>query len=94
MIVELVGTAGACLLLLAYFLSSTGRIAADSTPGNLLNLGGAVMLGINAVAHSAIPPAMLNLIWALIALVALIRSRPKAASRGGDGGSAGGAPPR
>jgi drug/metabolite transporter (DMT)-like permease len=84
MIVELVGTAGACLLLLAYFLSSTGRIAADSTPGNLLNLCGAAMLGVNAVAHSAMPPAALNLVWAVIALVALFRQRARAAARGSD----------
>ena len=92
MIVELVGTAGACLLLLAYFLSSTGRIATDSTLGNLLNLGGAAMLGVNAVAHSAIPPAALNLVWALIAVVALFRQRTKAA-RNSEDESAGG-PPR
>lgn len=93
MIVELVGTAGACCLLLAYFLSSSGRIATDSTLGNLLNLAGAAMLGVNAVAHNAIPPATLNLIWSLIALVALIRQRTKARARAGDGGS-GGCPPR
>ena len=93
MIVELVGTAGALCLLLAYFLSSSGRIAADSTLGNLLNLAGAAMLGVNAVAHNAIPPATLNLIWSLIALVALIRQRTKAHARAGDDGSGGG-PPR
>lgn len=93
MIVEVVGTAGACCLLLAYFLSSSGRIAADSTLGNLLNLAGAAMLGVNAVAHGAIPPATLNLVWSLIALVALVRQRTKARARMGGDGSAGG-PPR
>lgn len=75
MIVEVIGTAGACLLLLAYFLVSTRRIATDSRLGYLLNLGGAAMLGVNAVEHGAIPPAVLNLVWALIAVVALIRRR-------------------
>jgi len=89
MIVELVGTAGACCLLLAYFLSSSGRIAADSTLGNLLNLAGAAMLGVNAVSHNALPPATLNLIWSLIALVALVRQRTKARARVGDNNSAG-----
>ncbi len=79
MLVEVIGTGGACLLLLAYFLTSTSRIAADSTLGHLLNLGGAAGLGVNAVAHHAIPPATLNLIWALIALVALFRRRKPAA---------------
>ena len=79
MLVELIGTAGACFLLLAYFLASTSRIAADSRLGYVLNLAGAAMLGVNAVAHRAFPPATLNLVWALIALVALIRQRKTAA---------------
>jgi hypothetical protein len=73
MIVEIVGTLGACLLLFSYFLASTGRISSESTTGPLLNLGGAIMLGVNAFVHGAIPPATLNVLWALIALVALIK---------------------
>ena len=73
MVIEIVGTLGACLLLLSYFLVSTGRISLDSTLGHLLNLGGAVMLGVNAFAHRALPPAALNVLWALIALVALMK---------------------
>jgi hypothetical protein len=75
MIVEIVGTIGACLLLLAYMLVSSGRIGSNDRSGQFLNLGGSVMLGVNAVAHGAIPPAMLNLIWALIAIAAMIRHR-------------------
>jgi hypothetical protein len=73
MIIEIVGTLGACLLLLSYFLVSTSRIALDSMLGHLLNLGGAVMLGLNAFAHNALPPAALNVLWASIALVAVMR---------------------
>lgn len=79
MIFEIIGTAGACLLLLAYFMVSSRRLALDSLLAHLLNLGGSVMLGVNAIVHSAIPPAMLNLIWALIAVVAMLR-RPPATS--------------
>jgi hypothetical protein len=75
MVVEIVGTVGACLLLLAYMLVSSGRIGLNDRSGQLLNLGGSVMLGVNAVSHGAIPPAMLNLIWALIAIAAMIRHR-------------------
>lgn len=77
MIFEIIGTAGACLLLLAYFMVSSRRLALDSLLAHLLNLGGSVMLGVNAIVHGAIPPAMLNLIWALIAAVAMLR-RPRA----------------
>jgi hypothetical protein len=79
MIFEIIGTAGACLLLLAYYLVSSRRLALDSLTAHLLNLGGSVMLGVNAVVHGAIPPAMLNLIWALIAVAAVLR-RPRAAA--------------
>jgi len=80
MIYEVIGTVGACLLLLAYLLVSTGRLALDSLLGHALNLGGSAMLGVNAVVHGAIPPAMLNLIWALIAVFAMFRRRPAKAA--------------
>ena len=79
MYLEIVGTIGACLLLLAYMLVSSGRIGLSDRSGQLLNLGGSVMLGVNAVAHGAIPPAMLNLVWALIAIAAMIRRRKNVA---------------
>lgn len=79
MIFEIIGTAGACLLLLAYFMVSSKRLALDSLLAHVLNLGGSVMLGMNAIVHGAVPPAMLNLIWALIAVVAMFR-RPPATS--------------
>jgi hypothetical protein len=81
MIVEVVGTMGACLLLLSYFLVSTGRISLESTLGHLLNLGGAIMLGVNAFAHGAIPPATLNVLWALIAFAALMKQLQAARTR-------------
>ncbi len=84
MIYEVIGTAGACLLLLAYLLVSTGRLALDNLLGQVLNLGGSLMLGVNAIVHGAVPPAMLNLIWAIIAIVAMCRRRPVAPARPAD----------
>jgi len=77
MIYEVIGTVGACLLLLAYLLVSSGRLALDNKFGHAMNLGGSLMLGINAVVHGAFPPAMLNLIWALIAVFAMVRRRAR-----------------
>jgi hypothetical protein len=77
MIVELVGTAGAICLLLAYFLIATHRVSADRALAHLLNLAGAAMLGVNAVYHGAYPPAALNILWAGIALTALARSHAR-----------------
>ena len=73
MLVEIIGTAGACLLLLAYYVVSRHRLPSDSNWVHALNLGGAVMLGANTVSHGALPAATLNLLWALIALAAIVR---------------------
>jgi len=87
MFVEVVGTAGACVLLLAYFLVSSRRLPLDSMLGHGMNIAGSVMLGANAISHGAVPPAMLNLIWALIAVAAMVRQARRAspASRPPDG---------
>lgn len=73
MFIEFVGTAGAICLLLAYFLIATQRIPADAATAHLLNLFGAGMLGVNSIYHGAYPPAALNVLWAIIAVVALAR---------------------
>jgi hypothetical protein len=73
MLVEIVGSAGAICLLLAYFLVSARRISSSSSRAHLLNLAGAGMLGVNNLYHGAFPPAALNVLWALIALTAIAK---------------------
>lgn len=78
--VEILGYVGVLSVLGAYFLVSTGRLQSVSPRYQLLNLVGAIILTIYAVILVAWASVALNGIWALIALVALIRNRTKAES--------------
>jgi hypothetical protein len=71
--VEIVGWAGAGLILLAYLLLSAGRLAARSVTYQGLNLVGAIAFVINSGWNGAIPSAALNVVWAGIAVFALVR---------------------
>ena len=65
------------LILIAYWLISSRRIEAKSVFYQMLNLGGAVGIVINAFYHSALPSLALNAIWALIAFWAIISGQKK-----------------
>ncbi len=80
-LVDVVGWAGAGVLLAAYALASSGRIPADGPAFQALNLLGAVALTANSGYHQAWPSAILNIAWIAIGLTALTRARlrvPKA----------------
>ena len=72
-VVEIVGWIGAGMILVAYLLLSAGRLEARSTIYQGLNLFGAIAFVINSGWNGAIPSAALNVIWAAIALFALVR---------------------
>ena len=71
--VEAVGWAGAGLLLGAYVLLSTRRITGESPLFHLMNLLGAIGFVINGWWHQAYPNAAMNVVWAGIAVYALVR---------------------
>ena len=68
--IEVVGWVGAGLLVLAYALLSTGRLSAGFAY-QVLNLAGAAGLTVNALVHSALPSATLNVVWLAIGVGAL-----------------------
>jgi len=65
------------LILIAYWLISAKRTEAKSILYQTLNLGGAIGIVINALYHKAFPSLALNIVWALIALWAIISSQRK-----------------
>lgn len=75
MILEIIGWLGTGLILIAYFLVSIKKIEPTSKTYQLLNLFGAIGVGVNSLVHRAIPSVGINLAWMLIAICALIRSR-------------------
>ena len=71
--VEVAGWIGALLILLAYLLVTMGRLTGKSAVFQWMNLVGAAGFTINGWWHRAIPSAALNVVWMLIAAVALGR---------------------
>jgi len=68
--VEVVGWAGALLILLAYLLISAGKLTGQSPLYQWMNIVGAAGFVINGW-HRAIPSTALNVVWMGIGAVAL-----------------------
>ncbi|GAQ59953.1 CBU_0592 family membrane protein [Streptomyces scabiei] len=77
-VIAAVGWCGAGLLLAAYAMASTGRIADGGRAFQLLNLFGATALTVNSGYHQAWPSALLNTAWIAVGLTVLARRPPQA----------------
>lgn len=77
---HVIGTGGALLVLLAYFLVSTGRVSSSSIAFQLINLVGAGLLTTYALILQGWSLVFLNGVWAIVALVALARILRRRAS--------------
>jgi hypothetical protein len=71
---EIIGSLGVAILLLAYFLSSFKIISQSSKLYIVMNLTGAGIACYASVLINFIPFVVLEGIWALVALAALLRS--------------------
>ena len=71
--VEWIGWYGAAAILLAYALNSFQVIDSGSLPYQILNLSGAIGIITISLAKGAKQPAVLNIVWAFIALVAITK---------------------
>ena len=80
--VEVVGWAGASLILGAYLLLSMGKVTGQSVLYQAMNVAGAAGFIVNGWWHGAVPSAVLNVVWMMIGGVALwrITSRRRAGS--------------
>jgi hypothetical protein len=70
---ELLGWVGVAALLTAYAGVSFNKLSSTSTVYQLLNAIGGALFVVNTTYHRAFPPAFLNLVWTIIAVVALSR---------------------
>lgn len=75
MVIDIMGWVGAILLLLAYALVSSRKLAGDSVRFQLLNLSGGLLLAANSAYHGALPSVAVNAVWIVIGVVALMRAR-------------------
>ena len=76
--IEVIGWAGAALILGAYALLSAGRLRAESLTYHLMNILGAGGFVINSGYNGALPSAVMNVVWIGIGVYALyqLRRRP------------------
>lgn len=72
-VLELVGWYGVMSILVAYSLASFKVVEVGSLMYQLLNLTGALGIVITSLSKKDKQPAVLNVVWASIALVAIIR---------------------
>jgi hypothetical protein len=73
LLLDVVGWIGAALLLTGYAMVSSARLNGDGVPYQLINLAGSVGLMVNSAYYAAWPSAGLNLVWAAIGVVALVK---------------------
>ena len=73
--VEIVGWAGAALILGAYALLSAGRLHGRSAIYQWMNVIGSAGFVINSGFNGAYPSAALNVVWMGIGLYVLIQKR-------------------
>jgi cell division protein FtsW (lipid II flippase) len=72
-IIEIIGWIGTAFILLAYFLLTNKKLSGESKTYHSMNLVGGVAIVINAVVNGAYPPAVLNVVWSLIAIYGIIK---------------------
>ncbi|MCS6820163.1 MAG: hypothetical protein NZ522_09455 [Chitinophagales bacterium] len=74
-VIDFTGWAGAVLVLYAYFMVSTRRVAGNSLHYQAANILGAVFLMINTYFHQAYPSTIVNLIWIGIGIYSLLNKK-------------------
>jgi hypothetical protein len=72
-ITETLGWYGVIAIVGAYTLLSLGILPSTSLTFQMLNLTGAIGIVVDAIDDKDMQPAVLNIIWAVIALVAIVK---------------------
>lgn len=72
MIADVVGWAGAVLLLAAYALLSLKKIRGDSVIYQAMNVLAGIGLAISSFSHQAYPLTFVNSVWSVIGIIAIV----------------------
>ena len=72
---QIVAAVGAAAILFAFWALQTHRLTAERTSYQLINLVGAAFLATAAVMTTSWAFVVLNVVWALVALWALVGGR-------------------
>ena len=71
--VETIGWIASILIVGAFAMNSFGKTDSTSKIYQLANLTGGIFFIINTVYHKAYPSAVVNVVWVIIAISALIK---------------------
>ena len=71
LIADVIGWAGAFLLLTAYALLSFKKISGDSIPYQAMNVLAGIGLAISSFSHAAYPLTFVNSVWSVIGVIAI-----------------------
>ena len=71
--VETIGWIASILIVVAFALNSFGKILATSKLYQLANLVGGIFFIVNTIYHKAYPSAVVNVVWVIIAISALVK---------------------
>jgi hypothetical protein len=71
--IEVIGWVGSVEILIAYGLNSYQKIRSDSMLFYMLNLTGGLLLIVYTVYKEAYPNAFVNVVWVVVALIAIAR---------------------
>jgi len=72
-LIDLIGWIGSVEVIAAYGLNSYQKLKSDSIVFQLLNFTGAIFLIINTIYYHAYPSAFINVVWVIIASIAIGR---------------------
>lgn len=73
MFVDVLGWLGALILIAAYGFISYGSASGRSPTYQISNIVGSALLIVNTAWHRAWPSSIVNVVWVVIAIAALIR---------------------
>lgn len=73
MLIDIIGWAGSVAVVLAYALLSMDKLTSRSLLYQWLNIAGSICLIINTAAHYAYPSTFVNIIWLIIAALAIVK---------------------
>jgi len=71
LLIDITGWAGSLMVVIAYGLLSMNKLTARSKFYQLLNILGSACLIINTIFYRSFPSTFVNIVWLIIAVIAL-----------------------
>ncbi len=75
MLLEIFGWVGSFLIILAYYLLQSDKVEETSFKYQVLNITGALMLGMNAYSKQAWAILFLQTVWIAIGVIGILKSK-------------------